>query len=247
MGARRLAFACASVLLIGAAAGCTGSSSSAPAPSPSSAAPARGAATNLDYSQGVEDPTSVSCPSASFCMAVLGSGYAAMYDGTTWSRPVRLSSSAGEPDSVSCPTASFCMAVDAQDSSALLFNGSRWSSAPSLNDPVPGAPTGMASVSCSSPSFCAAVDNGSSAFTFNGTSWSPAAVIACYLTSAVPLGLFCRCCPACHRDDRRPPRDHLRVPSTELEDDSGWPWHSLWRGARRGIRQRRKRTGRGTC
>jgi hypothetical protein len=35
----------------------------------------------------------------------------------------------------------------------------------------------MASVSCSSPSFCAAVDNGSNAFTFNGTSWNSAAVI----------------------------------------------------------------------
>ena len=63
-------------------------------------------------------------------MAVLGSGYAARYDGTTWSQPTGLSSSAGQPDSVSCPTVSFCMAVDAQDSSAFLFNGSTWSSAP---------------------------------------------------------------------------------------------------------------------
>jgi len=36
---------------------------------------------------------------------------------------------------------------------------------------------GMASISCSSPSFCAAVDNGSDAFTFNGTSWTPATAI----------------------------------------------------------------------
>jgi hypothetical protein len=183
-----LAVACVSILLIGAAAGCSESSSAPesgvgspaggqPATSQSSAAPAQGAATNLDDSQGVEDPTSVSCPSASFCMAVLGSGYAAMYDGATWSRPTRLSSSASEPDSVSCPTVSFCIAVDARDSSTRLFDGSTWSSAPSINDPVPGTQTGMASVSCSSPSFCTAVDNGSNAFTFNGTSWSPAAVI----------------------------------------------------------------------
>ena len=160
----RLAFACVFILLIGAATGCSRS---------------WGAATNLDHSQGGEDPTSVSCPSASFCMAVLGSGYAARYDGTTWSQPTKLSSSssAGEPDSVSCPTVSFCMAVDTRDSSAFLFNGSTWSSAPGINDRVPSAQTGMASVSCSSPSFCAAVDNGSDAFTFNGTSWSPAAVI----------------------------------------------------------------------
>ena len=61
-------------------------------------------------------------------MAVLVSGYAASYDGTTWSQPVRLSSSGGEPDSVSCPTVRFCMAVDARDSATFLFNGSRWSS-----------------------------------------------------------------------------------------------------------------------
>jgi hypothetical protein len=160
-----LAFACVSVLVIGAATACSGS------------APGSGAATNLDYGQAVEDPTSVSCPSAGFCMAVLQSGYAAVYDGTTWSRPARISSSASEPDAVSCPTVSFCMAVDARDSSALLFNGSAWSSAPRINDPAPSAQPGMASVSCPAPSFCAAVDNGSNAFTFNGTSWSPAKVI----------------------------------------------------------------------
>jgi hypothetical protein len=188
-GRLRLAFACVSILLMGAATGCSGSSSAPrepgansptggqPATSQSSAALAWGAATHLDYSHGGEDRTSVSCPSASFCMAVLGSGYAAMYDGTTWSQPTKLSSSAGQPDSVSCPTVGFCMAVDAQDSSTFVFNGSKWSSAPSINDPVPSSRTGMASVSCSSPSFCAAVDNGSNGFAFNGTSWSPATAI----------------------------------------------------------------------
>jgi hypothetical protein len=110
-------------------------------------------------------------------MAVLQSGYAARYDGTTWSQPIGLSSSIGEPDSVSCPTESFCLAVDARDSSAFLFNGSTWSSAPSIDEPAVSAETGMASVSCSSPRFCAAVDNGTSAFTFNGTSWSPGTAI----------------------------------------------------------------------
>ena len=146
-GRLRLAFACVSILLIGAATGCSGSSAppepgatspagGQPATSQSSAAPAWGAATHLDHSQGGEDPTSVSCPSATFCMA-----------------------------------------VDAQDSSTFLFNGSTWSSAPGISDPGPSTLRGMASVSCSSPSFCAAVDNGSNAFTFNGTSWSPATAI----------------------------------------------------------------------
>src|SRR5580704_18941972 len=103
-GRLRLAFACVSILLIGAATGCSGSSAppgpganspatGQPATAQSSAAPAWGAATHLGHSQGSEDPTSVSCPSARFCMAVLGSGYAARYDGTTWSQPTGLSSS----------------------------------------------------------------------------------------------------------------------------------------------------------
>jgi hypothetical protein len=69
------------------------------------------------------------------------------------------------------------MAVDAQDSSTFLFNGSKWSSAPSVNDPVPGTQVGMASIACSSPSFCTAVDNGPNVVIFNGTAWSKPAAI----------------------------------------------------------------------
>jgi hypothetical protein len=111
-GRLRLAFACVSILLIGAAAGCSGSSAP-PGPgatSPAGGQPAWGAAAHLSHSQAGEDPASLSCPSARFCMAVVESGHAAVYDGTKWSQPIALSSSAGEPDSVSCPTVSFCMA-----------------------------------------------------------------------------------------------------------------------------------------
>ena len=165
-----------------------------PAAGPSGATPAWGAATHLDYNHGAENPTSVSCAAATFCMAVLGSGYAARYDGTRWSRPARLSSSAGQPDSVSCPTIRFCLAVDAQDSATFAFNGSRWSSAPHIHDPAPSSRRGMASVSCSAPSFCAAVDNGSDAFTFDGTSWSPATAIdpgSELSTVSCPSASFC--------------------------------------------------------
>jgi hypothetical protein len=110
-------------------------------------------------------------------MAVLVSGYAATYDGTTWSQPTLLSSSAGEPDSVSCPTVTFCLAVDAEDSSTFRFNGSTWKPGPSVHELVPSTRMGMASVSCSSPGSCTAVNNGSDAFTFNGTSWSRATAI----------------------------------------------------------------------
>jgi hypothetical protein len=127
-------------------------------------------------------------------MAVLGSGYAATYDGTTWSQPAALPSADGQPDSVSCPTASFCMAVDADDSSAFVFRDGTWRAAPPINDPDPNSRLGMASVSCPSPRFCAAIDNGSSAFTFNGTSWSHATAIdpgGRLSTVSCPTASFC--------------------------------------------------------
>jgi hypothetical protein len=189
---------CVALLLIGAATGCSGSpappgpaASSQPATTKDGSAPAWGAATHLDHSQASEDPTAVSCPSASFCMAVLQSGYAARYDGTTWSRPAQLPSAVGgEPDSVSCPTASFCLAVDARDSATLVYKNGGWSS----GGTVPDTQTGMASVSCPASNFCAAVDNGSDAFTFDGTSWSPATAIdpaGQLSTVSCPSATFC--------------------------------------------------------
>ena len=102
-------------------------------------------------------------------MAVLVSGYAAMYDGTTWSQPAGLPTSAGEPDSVSCPTSSFCAAVDGGGGNVVTFDGSRWTApvnidskaAKSLNGPVL---IFLMSVSCPSALFCVAGDTIGDAF-----------------------------------------------------------------------------------
>jgi hypothetical protein len=101
-------------------------------------------------------------------MAVLVSGYAARYDGTTWSQPAGLPSSAGEPDSVSCPTVSFCVAVDG-GGNVVTFDGSSWTApvnidseaAKSLNGPVLIL---LMSVSCPSATFCVAGDTIGDAF-----------------------------------------------------------------------------------
>jgi acyl-CoA synthetase (AMP-forming)/AMP-acid ligase II len=48
-------------------------------------------------------------------------------------------------------------------------------------------------------------------------------------------------------DMARPPRDDLRVPTTELEDTRRWPWRSVSRGpAVKSSRARRRAPGRGT-
>src|ERR1019366_7175216 len=85
-------------------------------------------------SQAVIDPneglTAVSCPSASFCMAVDSVGNSLTWDGISWSSPA--AGVAGSYDGtigpwVSCSSASFCMEVGATDT--YTWNGTSWSSA----------------------------------------------------------------------------------------------------------------------
>ena len=99
---------------------------------------------------------SVSCPSASFCVAVgsaqYGSaGYGVTYNGSSWSAPVNIDTPATTYH-VSCTSASFCAVVD-WGGQAVIYNGSSWSK------PVKIFSNGdsLISVSCTSPSFCAAV------------------------------------------------------------------------------------------
>ena len=53
----------------------------------------------------------MSCPSASFCVAVDDDGNAFTYNGSSWSTPSRIDT-IGDLTSVSCPSSSFCVAVD---------------------------------------------------------------------------------------------------------------------------------------
>ena len=55
---------------------------------------------------------SVSCASASFCVAVDYSGNVLAYHGSSWSSPDSIDVHGNWLVSVSCPTASFCAAVD---------------------------------------------------------------------------------------------------------------------------------------
>jgi hypothetical protein len=70
-----------------------------------------------------ESGQSVSCPTASFCIA-LGDGSAVTFNGRSWSRPKNLHTFQGL-QSVSCPSSSFCAAVGAGQ--GITFNGRDWS------------------------------------------------------------------------------------------------------------------------
>ena len=97
----------------------------------------------------------VSCPSASFCMAVGGADDWLVWNGTSWStpHPIRTIRPSPEPafiNWVSCPTASFCVAV-LSDGEALVWNGTSWSAPQSINPNLANARGPAAQTSVGEP------------------------------------------------------------------------------------------------
>ena len=118
--------------------------------------------------------TSVSCASATLCVAVDSSGNAIAWNGTTWSSPVNIDSS-NTLTSVSCAASTtFCVAVDSSGN-AIAWNGTTWSSPVNID-----SSNNLASVSCASATFCVAVDYAGNAVTWNGSSWTVMTGVAPY-------------------------------------------------------------------
>ena len=121
---------------------------------------------------GLPAVSSVSCPTARFCVAVDPLGSAFVYDGSSWSGAAPIDSASAEIGSrggltsVSCPTARFCVAVDDRGS-AVVFNGTVWSAPVSID-----ASMGLARVSCAGPGFCGALDDLGEVLFYNGTGWT---------------------------------------------------------------------------
>jgi hypothetical protein len=109
-------------------------------------------------------PSSVSCPTASFCELVDSVGNAFLYDGTSWTE--QAIDTGMSLHSVSCTSNTFCVAVDS-DGNTLTYNGTGWTDPQAI-----GPSTDLLSVSCSSDTFCMAVDAGGNAFTFDGSNWT---------------------------------------------------------------------------
>lgn len=93
----------------------------------------------------------ISCPTATFCMAV-GGGAAESWDGTAWTlRPVPAGSGTA---AVSCRTATSCVAVGG--GAAESWDGTSWALLPSIPLPAGAASAGLNGVSCT-PRSCTAV------------------------------------------------------------------------------------------
>src|ERR1035437_3693534 len=128
-------------------------------------------------SSGVGDLTNVSCPTASFCLAVgwnapggVVDEYALTFNGTSWGAPVHIAHGGSAGLSLSCSSASFCVVVDHNNdlsSHVMTFDGNSWSNRVGIDS------SSVEAVSCPSSSFCLAVDSAGNAMTFNGLSWSP--------------------------------------------------------------------------
>jgi hypothetical protein len=95
----------------------------------------------------------LSCPTATFCAAVDGSGNALTYNGTSWTAPTQIDSGNGLA-SVSCSSATFCVAVD-EKGNALTYNGTSWSAPTKIH-----GVGGFRAVSCPSATFCGAAGFG---------------------------------------------------------------------------------------
>jgi hypothetical protein len=109
----------------------------------------------------IEAMLGVSCPSASFCMAVGRAAekpFAESWNGSAWSIVSPPSPTSGRLLEVSCPSASACMAVGEKASQTLTesWNGSAWSVKESANAPE-AEWNKLSGVSCPSASSCFAV------------------------------------------------------------------------------------------
>jgi hypothetical protein len=137
----------------------------------------------VDHAHGSSGPpnlTSVSCPTATFCVAVDAKGYATILHGTSWSTPQSIDANATSNfndalGTVSCASTTFCVAGDNLDD-VYTYNGSSWSAVHQLNSSVT-SPSVSFAVSCPTTSFCMAVDGDFNAYSYNGSSWSAAQVI----------------------------------------------------------------------
>ena len=104
-------------------------------------------ATPIDTANGGGSLTSVSCPSASFCVAIDASENVFMFNGSSWSAPQSLESGADLHPGVSCASASFCVAVDGGGNAFIYGAVSATPPPPVLPPPILGKTVNASPVS----------------------------------------------------------------------------------------------------
>ena len=120
----------------------------------------------IDPARG--NPTSVSCPTSTFCAMSDARGGVRTFNGSTWS-DLAAQPAATVLRDISCVSASFCAAID-YSGHAFTYNGTSWSYAAGIA--TNATDQGLSAVSCASPTFCVATAEVNAVFTYDGTSWS---------------------------------------------------------------------------
>jgi hypothetical protein len=175
--------------------------------------------------------TSVSCTSASFCMAAGADGHVDIWNGTSWAaQPTAagFTSLSG----VSCTSPAFCEAAGSGPSGdgAEVWNGTSWSPqavpAPSNgNSPV------LSAVSCTTATSCEAVGNYSSttplqaplAEVWNGTAWAVQSVpvpAAAFISSLA--GVWCTSANSCTAVGQNQPGTGPTATVAEVWNGTAW-------------------------
>ena len=120
--------------------------------SESNPAPVTAALSNID---GKTTITTVSCPTATLCVAGDNNGDVITYNGSTWSAPVALFPPADLGiEAISCTPSLFCMAVSYIGGFATSTNGGGIWTGPKL--PPSGVGNGLWGVSCPTATWCMA-------------------------------------------------------------------------------------------
>lgn len=158
---------------------------------------------------GTANNYTVSCPTATYCVAVTDTGYAYTFRNGAWSSGTNIYPAANvQPSStdaiedLSCASQGFCVAVTAAGK-ALTWNGTSWSvpqaiGLPGIQPPLFPGNLGYVSVSCPTVTFCLSgtdIDafNAPSAI-WNGTQWTatpPAPVMAASWHVSCASATFC--------------------------------------------------------
>jgi len=137
---------------------------------------------------------SVSCPTATFCMAIDHEDATFKYANGTWTKlPLSNKPAVGvyaNFNRVACASPTFCVALTGATNGMryATWNGSTWTNNTST---VPGETSNPKSLSCTSQTFCLATTSSGNADRFNGTSWTVTPVSSTQLWAGC-AGTTCR-------------------------------------------------------
>ncbi|HET7798903.1 MAG TPA: hypothetical protein VFL38_00695 [Humibacillus xanthopallidus] len=119
-------------------------------------------------------PSTLSCPTSTWCIAGDWSGQSLTWNGTSWSAPARAVDVDREEDmggfhAIGCASTTFC-AASVLDGGLVTYSKGVWGSI--VRPTLPAGIGGWNDVDCVSTTFCMAVNGSGYVTRFNGTTWS---------------------------------------------------------------------------